>query len=81
MKNLTGVTVTDDQLGFICAIGNLNVSEEATCYALGTVPEQCEDYMNIGTTNGVGVVSQVPVTDNDPANYVCEPPEVPTMTQ
>lgn len=79
---LTDVTVDDDKLGFIGAIGDLDVSEVATLYASGTVPRLCEDYTNVGTTNGVGVVSGVPVSDNDPANYLCEPPdeEVPAMT-
>ncbi|MBP2031124.1 hypothetical protein J2755_002072 [Methanohalophilus levihalophilus] len=78
---LTSVSVTDDIIGFIGNIGDLDVNEEATLYASGTVPRLCTDYTNIGTTNGVGAVSGIPVTDNDPANYLCEPPEdVPAMT-
>ncbi len=78
---LTGVIVTDNKIGGIGTIGDLDVNEEATLYASGTVPRLCADYNNIGTTNGVGAVSQMPVSDTDPANYLCEPPEdVPAMT-
>ncbi|OJH49486.1 hypothetical protein MPF_1353 [Methanohalophilus portucalensis FDF-1] len=80
---LVDVNVTDNKEGFICDIGDLAVSETEVCYYSGTVPDPCVPYSNVGTTNGIGLVSGVPVDDTDPAHYNCEeqPPNgVPTMT-
>jgi hypothetical protein len=80
---LVDVNVTDNKEGFICDIGDLAVSETEVCYHNDTVPPTCVPYSNIGFTNGIGLVSGVPVDDSDPAHYNCEeqPPNgVPTMT-
>ncbi|APH39097.1 VPXXXP-CTERM sorting domain-containing protein [Methanohalophilus halophilus] len=80
---LVDVNVTDNKEGFICDIGDLAVSETEVCYYSGTVPDTCVPYSNVGTTNGIGLVSGVQVDDSDPAHYNCEekPPNgVPTMT-
>ncbi|ADE37023.1 VPXXXP-CTERM sorting domain-containing protein [Methanohalophilus mahii] len=80
---LVDVNVTDNKEGFICDIGDLAVSETEVCYYSGTVPDTCVPYSNVGTTNGIGLISGVPVNDSDPAHYNCEkkPPNgVPAMT-
>ncbi|RNI14649.1 VPXXXP-CTERM sorting domain-containing protein [Methanohalophilus sp. RSK] len=82
---LVSVNVTDNKEGFICDIGDLAVSETEVCYYSGTVPDPCVPYANVGTTNGIGSVTGIPVTDNDPAHYNCEekPPNgngVPALT-
>ncbi|MBN4047503.1 hypothetical protein JYT71_00695 [Acidimicrobiaceae bacterium AH-315-P05] len=75
--NLTEVVVTDDQLGQICAIGDLAVGASGQCNATGTVVEG--QYTNVGSVTGLPVFpgfSFLPVSDIDPSNYtgVVPPP-------
>jgi hypothetical protein len=83
---LTNVVIEDDKLGTIANIGNLGNetgNNTAVAYAESTVPDPCEDYRNVGTVEGVGIVSGVTVTADDPAHYNCgeKPPNgVPALT-
>jgi len=69
-STLTGVTLTDDQLGAIdCGTTTLAPGEEATCTATGTAaPGQ---YENVATATGVNGLGQT-ARDSDPSHYFGE---------
>jgi uncharacterized repeat protein (TIGR01451 family) len=76
---LENVVVTDDQgVAVTCLQDTLDVGETMTCTATGTVTDPCVPYANMGYVEGVGVVSGIMVTDEDPAHYRC--PDVPALT-
>jgi hypothetical protein len=76
---LKDVVVTDDQgVTVTCLQDTLDVGETMTCTADGTVPDPCDPYANMGYVEGVGKVSGITVTDEDPAHYRC--PDVPALT-
>jgi len=76
---LKDVVVTDDQgVTVTCLQDTLDVGETMTCTATGTVLDPCVPYANMGYVEGVGVVSEIMVTDEDPAHYRC--PDVPALT-
>ncbi|WP_462271930.1 VPXXXP-CTERM sorting domain-containing protein [Methanohalophilus sp.] len=78
---LEEVEVNDNQIGFVCDIGDLGMDDSQECYANGVVPTPCEPYTNTATADGVGQISGIAVTDSNSASYNCEPPnDVPTMT-
>ena len=78
-ETLENVVVTDDQgVVVTCTQDTLDVGETMTCTATGTVPDPCDPYANMGYVEGVGVVSGITVTDEDPAHYRC--PDVPALT-
>jgi hypothetical protein len=78
---LENVAVNDNKIGAItCPKTTLNASESMTCTATGTVLDPCVPYANMGYVEGVGVVSGITVTDEDPAHYRCSPPDVPALT-
>lgn len=62
---LVDITVTDDIIGSICTIDNLEPGESHTCYATGIVePGQ---YANLGTVTGE--YDCMTVCDTDPSHY------------
>ena len=77
---LENIVVTDDILGLItCPPTTLDVGESTTCFESDSIPDDCPDYKNWATVEGVGVVSGITVTDEDPAHYYCRP-DVPALT-
>jgi len=75
--DLTGVIVTDDILGDICTIGDLDIDETQECEAVSQAT--LGQYANIGTAvdnNGDGST----VTASDPSHYLGVPELVPAIT-
>ena len=65
---LTGVAVTDDQLGAItCPKSTLAAGESMQCTANGTAV--AGQYANLGSVTGTPPVGP-PVTDSDPSHYI-----------
>jgi len=71
--DLIGVSVKDDVLGAICAVGDLTVGDSVTCESLATVSEG--QATNIATATGqpvdpaTGQPTGDPVADEDPSNH------------
>lgn len=78
---LMNVTVTDDQGVTVPGQQDtLALGETVTYTAVGTVPDTCVPYSNVGTVVGFGNVTGFEVSDTDPAHYRCAPYEVPVLT-
>ena len=78
---LMNVTVTDDQGVTVPGQQDtLALGETVTYTAVGTVPDTCVPYSNVGTVVGFGAVTGFEVSDTDPAHYRCAPYEVPVLT-
>lgn len=78
---LMNVAVTDDQGVTVPGQQDtLALGETVTYTAVGTVPDTCVPYSNVGTVVGYGVATGFEVSDTDPAHYRCTPYEVPALT-
>lgn len=68
---LTGIAVSDDQLGAIpCPKAVLDPGESMTCSASGTA--EAGQYANVGTASGTPQGGGDAVTDSDPSHYLGE---------
>ena len=75
--DLTGVIVTDDILGDVCTIGDLDIGDSDTCEMTGTAT--AGQYANVGTAvdnNGDGST----VSATDPSHYLGVATPVPGIT-
>ncbi|MGD8586005.1 MAG: hypothetical protein PVJ75_11690, partial [Chloroflexota bacterium] len=65
---LTGITVSDDQLGVVCEIASLAPGDPpATCEASGTA--ETGQYSNLGLAEGTPPGGLAPVSATDPSHY------------
>ncbi len=65
---IQNINVVDDKEGSVtCPKSTLNVGESMTCTKTGVAIG--DDYENIATANGVGVVSGESTADTDPSHY------------
>ncbi|WP_340818194.1 NosD domain-containing protein [Methanolobus sp. WCC4] len=73
---LTGITVTDDELGTICSIEKLMPGQSSMCTVEGTV--EYGPHANLGTVSATyeGIEFELLLSDEDPANYFGADPSI-----